>query len=65
MASGVIVYLALAAILWLMWRQVRGSSFANLLARDLHLHHQVHAVIAHHPKGGAWQEYQRWMKLTK
>ncbi len=65
MASGVIVYLALAAILWLMWRQVRGSSFADLLARDLHLHHQAHKVIAQHPKGGTWQEYQRWMKLTK
>ncbi len=65
MASGAIVYLALAAILWLRWRQVRGCSFADLLARDLHLHHQVHKIIAQHPKGGSWQEYLRWMKLIK
>jgi hypothetical protein len=65
MASGLIVYLLLAAILWLMWRQVRGKSFADLLDQDLDLHHQVHRVIARHPKGGTWPQHRSWMRTPR
>jgi hypothetical protein len=65
MASGLSVYLLLAAILLLMWRQVRGKSFADLLEQDLPLHHEVHRVIARHPKGGTWRRHRSWMRTPR
>jgi hypothetical protein len=60
MASGLIVYLLLAAILLLMWRQVRGKSFADLLEQDLPLHHGYQRYGPPGPKTMAygWDQFK-------
>ena len=56
-------YILLVAILALMWFRVRGRlTFDHTLALDLHLHHQVHRVIARHRHGGTWSENSAWMR---
>lgn len=59
---GWILYVLLAALLFLFWRKTRGLSFDDLLDRSARDHHHVQRVIAKHPHGGAWQEHQRWMQ---
>ena len=60
--SGYLLYLVVAALLVLFWRHVRGLSFDALLARATREHRHVHRVLARHPEGGAWREYQDWMR---
>ncbi len=60
--SGYLLYLVVAALLVLFWRHVRGVSFDALLARAAREHLHVHRVLAKHPEGGAWREYQDWMR---
>ena len=60
--SGYLLYLAVAALLVLFWRHVRGLSFDALLVRAAKQHHLVHRVLAKHPEGGTWQEHQDWMR---
>jgi hypothetical protein len=60
--SGYLLYLLVAALLVLFWRHVRGRSFDGLLARAATVHHHVHRVLAKHPHGGTWREYQDWMR---
>ncbi len=61
-ASGYLLYLVVAALLVLFWRHVRGMSFDGLLAQAATEHHHVHRVLAEHPDGGTWQEYQDRMR---
>ncbi len=61
-SSGYLLYLVVAALLVLFWRHVRGASFDALLVRAAREHHHVHRVLAKHPEGGAWREYQDWMR---
>ncbi len=61
-ASGYLLYVLVAALLVLFWRHVRGLSFDALLTRAVKRHHHVHRVLAKHPQGGAWREYQDWMR---
>jgi hypothetical protein len=61
-SGGYLLYLLVAALLVLFWRQVRGLSFDTLLARAAEQHHHVHRVLAKHPEGGSWHEYQDWMQ---
>ncbi len=58
---GWLLYGVLAALLYYFWTKVRGASLDDLLERANSEHHRVHAVLAKHPKGGAWAEYKRWM----
>ncbi len=60
--SGWILYLLLFALLYLFWRQVRGSSFADWLERAEREHEHVRRLHAAHPTGGDWREVQRWMR---
>ncbi len=60
--SGWILYLLLAALLHLFWRNVRGLSFEDLLARSAREHHRVQKVISRHPRGGSWGEYKQWVR---
>lgn len=60
-ASGIILYPLLLAILILFWRRTRGRSFRDLLEQDARTHHLVQRVLAKHPHGGNWREYRRWM----
>ncbi|MCH8155516.1 MAG: hypothetical protein IH786_09695 [Proteobacteria bacterium] len=62
MESGFLLYVLVAALLALFWRQLRGQSFDDLLARAARDHHHVHRVLAKHPKGGAWHDYQDWVR---
>ena len=55
----------LLAILYLFWRQVSGQSMDDLLDRSAKDHHRVHEVLSEHPDGGTWDEFQRWMAMTK
>ena len=45
MESGYLLYVLLAALLALFWRQVRGQSFDDLLSRSARDHHHVHRVL--------------------
>ncbi len=60
--SGWIIYVVLAALVYLFWRNVRGLSFDDLLERAAREHHRVLRIIAKHPWGGAWSECKRWMQ---
>lgn len=60
--SGVILYVLLVVILSLFWREMRGRMFEDFLEQNAREHHLVQAVIAKHPHGGTWQEYQRWIR---
>ena len=62
MESGFLLYVLVAALLVLFRRHLRGQSFDDLLARAAHDHHHVHRVLAKHPQGGGWKEYQAWMR---
>lgn len=50
----------LLAILYYFWRQVAGLSMDNLFERSASAHHRIHKMIAKHPDGGSWQDFQRW-----
>ncbi len=52
----------MAALAALFRRRVRGQSLDDLLARATHDHHHIHRVLAKHPQGGSWKEYQAWMR---
>jgi len=58
---GWLLYVMLAVLLYYFWTKVRGYSYDDLLERATHEHHQVHAVLAKHPRGGSWAEYKRWL----
>ena len=62
MESGFLLYVLVAALVVLFQGQVRGQSFDDLLARAARNHHQVHRVLAKHPQGGSWKEYQAWVR---
>ena len=62
MESGFPLYVLVAALLALFLRQVHGQSFDDLLVRAARDHHHVHRVLAKHPRGGCWKEYQAWMR---
>ena len=55
----------LLAILYYFWRQVVGLSMEGLFKRSASEHHRVHKMLAKHPDGGSWQDYQRWMREAK
>ena len=55
----------LLAILYYFWRQVAGLSMDGLFARSAEEHDHVLKVLAKHPDGGSWQEFERWMRGTK
>ncbi len=56
-----LLYVVLAALLFMFWRAASGRNLDQLFEADNHLHHQVHRVIAKHPAGGAWAEHNAWM----
>ncbi len=60
--SGYLLNLVAAAPLVLFWRHVRGRSIDGLPARAATAHHHVHRVLAKHPHGGTWRDYQDWMR---
>lgn len=60
-SSGWLLYIVMAVLMLYMWRQVRGLTFDAILITDHNFHIQVHHVIADHPQGGNWSEYQAWM----
>ena len=62
MESGFLLYVLVAALLVLFRHHSRGQSFDDLLARAARDHHHVHRVLAKHPQGGGWKEYQAWMR---
>ncbi len=62
MESGFLLYVLVAALLVLFRRQLRGQSFDGLLMRAARDHHRIHRVLAKHPQGGGWKEYQAWMR---
>ena len=61
-SGGYLLYLVVAALLVLFWRHVRGLSFDALLDRAAKQHHHVHRMLAEHPEGGTWREYQDRMR---
>jgi hypothetical protein len=50
----------LLAILYYFWRQVAGLSMQDLFKRSASEHLRIHKMIAKHPDGGNWQDFQRW-----
>ncbi len=62
MEPGFLLYLLVAALLALFWRQLRGQSFDDLLVRAARDHHHVHRVLNNHPGDGTWQEHKDWLR---
>lgn len=60
--SSWIVYVLLAALLYLFWIKTRGIAFDDLLHQSAREHPEVMQVTARHPHGGAWRRHQQWMK---
>lgn len=60
--SGGILYVLLAALLYMFRRHTRGCSLEDLLERSERDHHAVHAVLARHPRGGSWPQFRRWLR---
>lgn len=59
---GWILYLLLAALLYLFWFKTRGKSFDDLLNQSAREHHEVMEVTARHPHGGTWRQHKQWME---
>ena len=47
-------------ILWFMQR-ARGHSLRALIDSTGDGHHQIHAVVQKHPRGGSWQQHKQWL----
>jgi hypothetical protein len=62
MDFGWLLFVLLAALLALFWKNGGGRPLDELFERDVALHHRVHRVLEKHPAGGTWQEYQAWMR---
>jgi hypothetical protein len=60
--SGWILYVLLAALLYLFWVKARAMSFDDLLDQSAREHHEVMRVIARYPHGGTWRQHKQWMK---
>ena len=59
---GWVLYLVLAALLFYFWTRVRGASLDELIDRQHQEHVAVHKVLHKHPKGGTFEEFQRWSR---
>lgn len=59
--TGALLYVLLAGIVLLFWRESRGQSLSDLLDQDIHSHHLVQKVLAKHPHGGTWRQYRQWL----
>ena len=59
---GWLLYVVLAVLLYYFWTKVRGASFDELLDRAHDEHVAVHNVLHTHPKGGTFEEFQRWSR---
>lgn len=59
---GWILYVLLAALLYLFWLKTHGMSFDDLLNHSAREHHEVMKVTARHPQGGTWRQHKQWMK---
>jgi len=55
----------LLAILYYFWRQVAGLSMDDLFERSASEHYRIHKMLAKHPDGGTWLDFQRWMDKAK
>jgi hypothetical protein len=62
MDFGWLLFVLLAAVLALFWKNGGARPLDELLERDRALHHQVHRVLEKHPAGGTWQQYRAWIR---
>jgi len=62
---GPMLYVLLVALLYYMWTFRGTGGLDQLIDRAEHEHHRVHKVISRHPRGGTWQQYQRWLDAVK
>ena len=62
---GYLLYVVLAALLYIHWRAAAVRGIDELLDAGHHHHQQVMRVIAEHPKGGDWPDHRRWMAETE
>jgi hypothetical protein len=56
------LFVLLGALLFYFWTRVRGASLDELFERQHEEHVAVHKVLHKHPKGGTYQEFNRWMR---
>ncbi len=61
MELGWLLYIILAVLLFFCFPHFRGKSMEDLFDDSEELHHQVHGVGKHHPKGGTWSEHNAWL----
>ncbi len=62
---GYLLYLLLAAIIFAMWRRVRGLAFTDLIERSAQEHHVIQRIGEKHPGGGSWKEFKEWYRAAK
>lgn len=59
---GSLLYVALAILVYMFWRRVKGQSFNQILEAGNRSHHHVVRILKKHPRGGTWRDFQAWMK---
>ena len=57
-----IVLVLLVGVATYIGRRIWGKSFDDMIADQEREYHDIHAVLARHPKGGTWPEFRRWME---
>ncbi|MEE8393560.1 MAG: hypothetical protein V3R66_04385 [Rhodospirillales bacterium] len=63
--SGAVLFILLAAILFLMWRRTGHFSIDRMLDDDNNLHHHVHRAMARRPHGATWRDHGSVMDEEK
>ncbi len=57
---GSLLYVVFVVLVAMLWRRMWGLSSEQLFERAAQAHHLVLAVTHVHPRGGHWQQHQRW-----
>ncbi len=58
---GSLLYVIFVVLVAMLWRRMWGLSSEQLFERAAQEHHLVLAVTHVHPRGGNWQQHQRWL----
>ncbi len=55
------LYPMMAAIIYVIWRKLRGRSIEEIVEDSAHEHRALLDVAANHPEGGTAKQYSDWL----
>ena len=62
---GPVLYLLLLVFAAMIWKETRGRSLDDMLARIERHHRHLRKVLDRHPNGGSWKRFSQWMEEEK